>query len=471
MNICTIIARNYVAHARVLAESFLEVHPEGTCSVLVIDEPSGYIDPAEEPFELITIDQIGLADPARMAASYDVMELSTAVKPWLLRTLLERAGVDSVIYLDPDIQVFSSLEPVVERALRHDVVLTPHFTAPLPRDGRKPSEEDILIAGSYNLGFIALGAGQTAHALLDWWSERLETDCLNEPEQGRFVDQRWIDLAPGLWPGIDILRDTAFNIAYWNLPTRSLEDDGGGYRVDGEQLHFFHFSGFDPRRPTELSKHQNRIDVGADPVLARICGEYAAELLSHGFEQAIAWPYGWETMPNGIGLDRAARRVFRDGAEVGSITESVFTERGAKRFVEYLKESEVGRHAGRGVNRYARALWDTRPDFRRIFPSIDDDSGPAFVTWLHISSPDTGVSVEILPPPPSSANDRHRALRPARPKPGINVVGYLSSARGVGEAARQIVSALREGDVPRRGGRLAQRARGHLRGAGGARRR
>ncbi|HEX6985892.1 MAG TPA: glycosyltransferase family 4 protein, partial [Planctomycetaceae bacterium] len=245
-------------------------------------------------------------------------------------------------------------------------------------------------------------------------------------------------------------RDTAFNIAYWNLPTRSLEDDGsGGYRVDGEPLRFFHFSGFDPRRPTDLSKHQDRIDVAADPVLARICREYAAELLAHGFEEAIGWPYGWGTMAGDLKLDRAARRVFRDGVEVGAVTESVFAESGAKQFAEYLRGSEARGRAGRGVNRYARALWDTRDDFRRIFPTIEDDSGPAYVTWLHTSSPDTGVSVELLPPPPSSAHGRrHPALRPLPPKPGINVVGYLSSERGVGEAARQLVSALRAGDVP-----------------------
>jgi glycosyltransferase involved in cell wall biosynthesis/SAM-dependent methyltransferase len=446
VNICTIIARNYVAHARVLAESFRAIHPDGTCSVLVIDDPTGYIDPAEEPFELLTIDQIGLPDAERMAAYYDVMELSTAVKPWLLRTLLDRPGVEAVAYLDPDIRVFDSLEEIDRRAREHDVVLTPHFTKPLPRDGRKPSEEDILIAGSYNLGFIALGDGETAGALLDWWSERLENDCLNDPENGHFVDQRWIDLAPGLWPGIDVLRNTTYNIAYWNLPTRTLEDDGsGGYRVDGESLRFFHFSGFDPRRPTELSKHQNRIRVATDPALTRICREYADELLSHGFEEANGWPYGWDALPNGLELDRAARRAFRDGVEAGAIEDSVFDQSGAERFAGYLKEGVNGG----GVNRYAKALWDSRPDFREVFPSIERERGLEFVDWLRATAEDTGVSVRLLPEA-SSANGAGpaQARKSAPPKPGVNVVGYLSSERGVGEAARQIVSALRAGNVP-----------------------
>ena len=131
------------------------------------------------------------------------MELSTAVKPWLLRHLLEGPGVEAVAYLDPDIRIFDSIEEIDRRAREHGVVLPlPDFTTPLPRDDRKPSEEDILIAGTYNLGFIGLGKGETTDALLDWWSERLENHCLNDPEQGRFVDQRWIDLVPGFWPSI-----------------------------------------------------------------------------------------------------------------------------------------------------------------------------------------------------------------------------------------------------------------------------
>jgi glycosyltransferase involved in cell wall biosynthesis/SAM-dependent methyltransferase len=385
VNICTIIARNYVAHARVLARSFREFHPDGSCSVLVIDDPSGFIDPADEPFELVTVEQIGLPDLARMAAAYDVMEFSTAVKPWLLRYLLERPGADSIVYLDPDIRIFAPLEEI-ERGLEgNDVALTPHFDRPLPRDGRKPSEEDILIAGTYNLGFIGLRAGETADSLLDWWSERLENHCLNEPEVGRFVDQRWIDLAPGLWPSIDVLRDPTYNIAYWNLPTRQLEDDGeGGYLVDGRPLRFFHFSGFDPRRPKELSKHQNRVKVATNPALTRICRQYAGELNAQGFKQAIKWPYGWDSLPNGIKLDRVARREFRGAAESGAIDESIFAPEGAERFAEYLK------------------------------------------------SAGGGMGVATLSP---------------RPRSGVNVAGYLSSERGVGEVARQIVTALRGGGV------------------------
>jgi glycosyltransferase involved in cell wall biosynthesis/SAM-dependent methyltransferase len=446
LNICTIIARNYLAHARVLAESFQKIHPDGTCSVLVIDDPTGFIDPAEESFELLTIDQIGLPDPERMAAAYDVMELSTAVKPWLLRSLLQRPGVDSVAYLDPDIQVFAPLDEIFKRAERHDVVLTPHFLAPLPRDGRKPAEEDILIAGSYNLGFIALGAGETAHALLDWWSERLEKDCLNDPENGHFVDQRWIDLAPGLWPEIDVVRETAYNIAYWNIASRRLEEDGAGYRVDGEPLRFFHFSGFDPRHPTVLSKHQNRVQVSADPALTRICAEYAAALLEHGFEQANGWPYGWNELPNGVKLDRASRKVFRDAVEIGALNETIFAEPGAERFVSYLREAEGGGRAGGGVNRYAGALWESRPDFRRAFSSIEHEGGPAFVGWLHTTAPDTGVVVDLLPE--GGTGTPAVPPKPVPPKPGVNVVGYLSSERGVGEVARQLYAALREGNIP-----------------------
>ena len=102
------------------------------------------------------------------------------------------------------------------------MVLTPHNSEPIPPDGRAPSQIDILIAGVYNLGYISLAPGAEIDKLLDWWSERLRRDCRVDPIYGYFVDQRWIDLAPGFVSDLRIVRDPRYNIAYWNLHSRAL---------------------------------------------------------------------------------------------------------------------------------------------------------------------------------------------------------------------------------------------------------
>ncbi len=433
MNVCTIIARNYVAHARVLARSFAEHHPGGTCTVLAVDEFAGYLDPAAEPFELIGIEEIGLPDPERMAAGYDVTEFSTAVKPWLLRHLLARDGVDSITYLDPDILVADSIERIAELVAAHEIVLTPHFNAPLPRDGHRPSEEDILIAGAYNLGFVSLAAGPTAERLLDWWSERLREQCVVDPCNGLFVDQRWIDLVPGFWPQLCILRDPEFNVAYWNLPTRKLERSGKGYLVDGRPLRFFHFSGFDPLRPEAFSKHQDRIEVAELPALRAICDDYAARLLRNGYEEARTWSYGWGSLPNGVRLDRPARLLYREAVARGDVEPAVFQPAGAERFLSHLREVP----AGSGVSRYARALRDARPDLREAFPDVEGDDALAFRQWLREHAEPLGLPSELI-----SANGSGPA------NPGVNLAGYLSSELGVGEAARQLGRALAARQLP-----------------------
>jgi hypothetical protein len=58
--ICTIIAKNYLAHARCLTESFLAQHPGGRVFVLLADRIDGCFDPSAEPFTLIEADKLGI---------------------------------------------------------------------------------------------------------------------------------------------------------------------------------------------------------------------------------------------------------------------------------------------------------------------------------------------------------------------------------------------------------------------------
>jgi len=439
MQACTIIARNYLAHARVLAASFHEHHPDGRFSVLVVDGLEGFTDPAAEPFEVLTPADIGL-DVALMATRYDVLELSTAVKPWLLRWLLARE--DHVFYLDPDIQLFSSLEDVAALAREHGVVLTPHLTAPMPRDGNRPNEQDILMAGTYNLGFLALGAGAAADGLLDWWEERLEHDCIVDPARGFFVDQRWMDFIPGLVPSTFLLRDPGYNVAYWNLHGRTITTDGSGeHRVNGEPLHFLHFSGYDPRRPDVLSKHQTRVDL-SDPVLRALADDYGRRLLEAGYETTIGWPYGYGDSASGLPLTRVLRRAHAAAVLDGRLSVEPFDPDGEADFFAWLREpAEVG--GDQGITRYMYAVYADRDDLQRAYPDLGNGDAAGMIGWFQIEAPG-----QLVPPPggvPALEDDDAAA---AAERLGVNVVGYLRSEHGVGEVARQAVHALTVSDVP-----------------------
>jgi glycosyltransferase involved in cell wall biosynthesis/SAM-dependent methyltransferase len=460
MQICTIIAKNYVAQARVLARSFARHHPGGRCTVLVIDDHQGHIDPAEEPFELVTPEQIGCLEFEEMATRYDVLELSTAVKPWLLAYLLEDQGAPAITYLDPDIEVHSSLERLDELAGERGLVLTPHNTVPLPDDGKRPNQLDILLAGVYNLGYVSLGAGDETSQLLQWWRERLLNDCRVDPLGGYFVDQRWFDLAPGLVSDCVVMREPGYNLAYWNLHSRVLEKTESGYVVDGQPLAFFHYSGFDPERPATLSRHQSRIEISPGTALHSICRGYADALFAEGFHETSSWSYSFHTLPSGAKFTRRLRALYEIALERGEVSGSPFSVAGDRSFMSWLAEPSPGAPAG--VNRLLAALYGERTDLQGEFPDVGGADHAAFLSWAAqtgvVEEPALGLlpspAVATAPDPapsPSMSSEPSPSVLPAAargPGWGVNVVGYFRSELGTGEAARQVVSALDEGSIP-----------------------
>jgi SAM-dependent methyltransferase/glycosyltransferase involved in cell wall biosynthesis len=446
MRACTIIAKNYLAQARVLAASFLEHNPNSTFSVLIIDELDGRVDPAAEPFTVLTPRDIDCEPFMRMAARYDVLELSTAVKPWLLRQQLA-SGDAPITYLDPDIRVFSSLELLDQRAREHGVVLTPHNTEPIPHDGERPTQVDIMIAGVYNLGCISVGQGPEIDALMDWWSDRLRRDCRVDPVYGYFVDQRWFDLAPGFVSDYAIVREPEYNVAYWNAHTRELARGEDGYTVNGRPLAFFHFSGFDPAAPELLSRHQTRIDLASHPALRQICAEYAQAADAAGYLEARQWPYTYDSLADDTPFTRPLRLLYASGEDAGSIDQPPFEQSGCEPFLTWAGEPQEGAPAG--INRALAAAYGSRADLRAAFPDLNGPDRERFLQWAHERGPEElALPAALLPPAdPNPAPVDMQAPEPER-QWGVNVVGYFRSELGVGEAARQVVSALDACDVP-----------------------
>lgn len=453
MNACTIVAKNYLAHARVLAESFREHHPAGSFSVLIVDadEPDG--SGAHEPFDLLTPAQIGIErlEFLRMAAMYDVLELSTSLKPSFLKALLD-SGLDDVAYFDPDIQIFTPLDDIAEHARAHGIVLTPHVTQAMPRDGLSPGEQTILAAGIYNLGFIAVA--RSADKFLDWWSNRLARECVLAPELGHsFVDQRWVDFVPALFDHY-ILRDEGCNVAHWNLPTRELVRSNGSFLVNGRPLRFFHFSGYDPELPHLLSKHQGsipRILFSDHQDLQQLYLEYGRRLLERGYTDASRRSYGWDALPTGMPLDSRMRRLYRSAlleAERTGAEEPPNPFETPGDFVAWLREAPDTHGQAKRISRYLHVVRAEDPALQARFHDLRWLDGDRYLIWAATEGKTKAeIPAELVPDNLGLEEEEGAASTPA-PLPGVNIVGYLRAELGIGEAARLIVAAVRHAGVP-----------------------
>jgi hypothetical protein len=315
---CTILSTNYLPKALSLADS-LRRHEDGAAlKILFIDIASEDGLPQLSGVECLSTASLGL--PRRsllhLAMAYDLVELATAVKPLLLKALLEEN--DQVIYLDPDTYLTSpmvELSPALQNSVG-GILLTPHFLLPAPADA-EITDGHTLLAGVYNLGFCAVD--RRADGFLDWWWDHLRDACLYDPLSGLFYDQKWMDIGSSLYQA-GIFRHFGYNVGIANLPERPLAEDRDGYYISstGERLRLFHFHAFDSSSPEKLSvrfRHSNENALQDDSVVLGLSKEYASLLSTFEVSRPVAPPYPYATDTRGRRISRQLRRAYRVAAQ------------------------------------------------------------------------------------------------------------------------------------------------------------
>lgn len=380
--VVTIVAKNYLAQARVLMDSVRAVDPDYLRVVLLVDEVEGRFDPGAEDFEVVLSEDLGIPHSRWFHFKYSVLELSTAVKPFFISWLFRKYALKKVIYLDPDIRVYASLRGIEQALEDANIVLTPHLTREL-NDDLQPGELQILRAGAYNLGFIAVREHPEVDAFLVWWQSHLYDHCVVDLARGLFVDQRWIDLAPGLFSGVRILRDDGYNVAYWNAAHRKLSWQDGRVLVNGKPLYFFHFSGYDPQVPEVLSKHQNRISLQSRDDLRIICDEYRQYLADRGFAVTSRWPYTHARFRNDVVIPDVGRHLLDEAPFLLNEISDPFSDEGFARMLD-LWNAPISRSAngGPGVTKLAYRVYRLREDVQAAMPDIFGADHVRFLEWF-----------------------------------------------------------------------------------------
>jgi hypothetical protein len=312
--VATTAAKRHLALVRVLARSFQQHHPDIPFFVALADTIDGRFDPDKEPFRCLALDDLGIADLGRMRFHYTQQELTYAVTPYLLRHLLD-LGFSRAVYLKQESLVLDDLTPVLDLLARHAIVLTPHVQRPIEGPDAVEREAVILQAGVFNVGFLGVAARDSGRAFLEWWQDRLIEHCRRDVGAGMHFEQRWLEMAPIFFDGVHVIRDPAFNIGHWNLPEHAPQPAGDGFATEGRRVRFVRFSGFDPDRPSAITRYSRRVSMREIGGGAALFQQYTARLAEAGYHQTKRWPYAWDRFDNGVRISPHARAVYRELGE------------------------------------------------------------------------------------------------------------------------------------------------------------
>ncbi len=396
----TIVSRNYLAYALTLMQSVAEQYPHSPRYLCLADDTAGDAALDTDLFETVPIDRLKLPDFQAFVFRYDIMELNTAVKPYMFAWLRERHRDAGIVYLDPDILVLRKLEKV-ERAFADGAlaVLTPHLTAPID-DDKFPDELSIMRSGVYNCGFAAINAAHPRAAdLIAWWEAKLEFGCFVDLEGGLFTDQKWMDLVPGMFPDVAILRDDGYNVAYWNLAQRPVAQAGdGGYTANGAPLVFAHFSGVVLADREAFSKHQNRFTAADIGGLRPLYDRYLALLRENGHLEHARKPYAYGHFSDGEKISPVMRRVYRRLFDVRCehpLREPLTMDR------DLFNQpcAELPHDDALPVSRLMYEIWCMRADLQEVFNLNTREGRDGFIRWYLAAAPsEMGIAARYIEP-------------------------------------------------------------------------
>jgi hypothetical protein len=304
---------------------------------------------------------------------YELIEFATAIKPVAFRRLLEDA--ENAVYLDPDTFVTA---PMLElgpdlAATAGGILLTPHFLEPVPEDSGL-SEGHLLHVGVYNLGFCAVD--RRATAFLDWWWGHLKNECLWDPMNGLFVDQKFCDIGSVLFKA-GAWYHYGYNVSVANLHERpmGIDDDGFVMTTTGERLRLFHFHAYDTKSPNELSTRFDHTTAHmlSDEAVAELCRQYGSMVIGYEKTLPAATAYPYTVDQAGKPINRHLRKIYRLQTLAGQEPPSPFVPEDAAAFAAWRKAAwrpVVKDMAGSGIKSVRLVLPEETTRFKKKFPKL-----------------------------------------------------------------------------------------------------
>ncbi|WP_162426441.1 glycosyl transferase [Pontibacter pudoricolor] len=282
----TICSINYLAQAITLGKSLEESNLNVDFRIYLVDKFEGREHIKDKiPFQVIEIENIPVTDFKGMCVRYNITELNTAVKPYIINHILKtEININAVFYFDPDIMVFGKLNDAIVTLSKNTLIVTPHLLTPSDEHPFGIAESSFLNGGTFNLGFIGVSRCDEAFKFLDWWQKRLINQAYSNSDMHLFFDQKWINLAIVFFQNVYIEKSPGYNMAGWNLHEREVTSRGNNlYKINHDyDLIFYHFSGV-KAHSNDVSRY-SLYSLSQRPDLKEIIDTYRLNLIKHGVD-------------------------------------------------------------------------------------------------------------------------------------------------------------------------------------------
>ena len=254
----TIVTRDYLPHAKSLADSLLKYNPDFTFFICLIGEKTNADESFFVPSIIIDTTSTTISDFESMRSRYNNFQLSCALKPFFAEIIFNEYKPEAVIYLDGDILVFNDFSLLKKHLKSHTIIITPHSTNDEIRNDENKLDLMLLNSGVFNAGFFAMSNSKESFKFIKWWKHKMLTECYRDVANGRFDDQIWFNFIPIYFNQTLVLKDPGYNMAIWNMRERFISKKEKNFIVNEESpLVFFHYSGYNVDIPDVPCRYMN----------------------------------------------------------------------------------------------------------------------------------------------------------------------------------------------------------------------
>lgn len=318
----TICSKNYLGLAQTLEKSLIQHNSELDFFIFIADEYSNddIINLPANVFLAKNVLPFSEEEWKELSFKYTLVEFCTAIKPFCFTYIFESLNRSKIIFLDPDVFVFNSLNSVFKNLETYCIILTPHILTIEDNYSGDFWENIFLSVGTFNLGFIALKRSKSSDKMLSWWRHKLKNECYVDEFNHTATDQKWIIFLPMFFNAetLHISHDLGLNVATWNFYEREiLEKDNTLYvknRIlnDGNitPLIFVHFSNYNYLElKSGIVRHYSLRNDYID--LKIVFDKFIIALQKSDIEKYISLKYSYNFFNNGDSISLINRRFYR----------------------------------------------------------------------------------------------------------------------------------------------------------------